>query len=209
MGRSRVRHRPRAANPLGGTSGPRGRGSQPPLTEDELKIILAESHKGGVVSAGEADIIVPAFEFADKNAEEIMIPAERVSYISLDRTLEQNLAAAQEHMHARLPVCHGGLDSIIGTVSMKDVWPLLQTGPSNAAFERACRAAILVPVDFTQEDILNALRKAHGQIGIVRDRANSKTLGIVTLEDVLESLLGDVREAKRIGVIATAGARLS
>jgi CBS domain containing-hemolysin-like protein len=182
---------------------------QPPLTEDELKIILAESHKGGVVSAGEADIIVRAFEFADKSAEEIMIPAERVSHISLDRTLEQNLAAAQEHMHARLPVCYGGLDSIIGTVSMKDVWPLLQAEPSNVAFERACRAAILIPVDFTQEDILNALRKAHGQIGIVRDRANSKTLGIVTLEDVLESLLGDVREAKRVGVIAAAGARPS
>jgi CBS domain containing-hemolysin-like protein len=180
--------------------------TQPPLTEDELKIILAESHKGGVVSAGEADIIVRAFEFADKNAEEIMIPAERVSYISLDRTLDENLAAARERMHARLPVCHGSLDSVIGTVSMKDVWPLIQAEPSNVAFERACRPAILIPVEFTQEDILNALRKAHGQIGIVRDHANSKTLGIVTLEDVLESLLGDIREGRRMGVIAAAGA---
>jgi CBS domain containing-hemolysin-like protein len=170
--------------------------TQPPLTEDELKIILAESHKGGIVSAGEAEIIVRAFEFADKNAEEIMIPAERVSYISLDRSLEQNLATAREHMHARLPVCRGGLDSVTGTVSMKDVWPLLEAEPSNSAFERACRPPIVISVDFTQEDILNALREAHAQIGIVRDRADSKTLGIVTLEDVLESLLGDIRETK-------------
>jgi CBS domain containing-hemolysin-like protein len=172
-----------------------------PLTEGELKLILADSQKGGIVSAGEAEIIVRAFEFADKNAEEIMIPAERVSYISLERTLEQNLGAAREHMHARLPVCRSGLDSVIGTVSMKDVWPLLEREPSNAAFEHACRRAIIIFVDFSQDDILKALRDARGQIGIVRDRANGKTLGIVTLEDVLESLLGDVREGKPAKVV--------
>ena len=172
-----------------------------PLTEGELKLILADSQRGGIVSAGEAEIIVRAFEFADKNAEEIMIPAEKVSYISLERTLKQNLDAAREHMHARLPVCRNGLDSVIGTVSMKDVWPLLEQERSNAAFERARRPAIVIFIDFSQEDILKALRDARGQIGIVRDRANGKTLGIVTLEDVLESLLGDVREAKPAKVV--------
>jgi CBS domain containing-hemolysin-like protein len=173
-----------------------GVATQAPLTEDELKLILADSQKGGIVSAGEAEIIVRAFEFADTCAEEIMIPAERVSYISLERTPKQNLGTAREHMHARLPLCHSGLDSVIGTVSMKDVWPLFEQEPSNAAFERACRRPIVVLPDFSQEDVLRALRDARGQIGIVRDRADSKTLGIVTLEDVLESLLGDVREAK-------------
>jgi CBS domain containing-hemolysin-like protein len=168
----------------------------PPLTEDELKLILAESHKGGVVTDGEAEIIVRAFEFADRQSEEIMIPADRVSYISLQRTLEQNLEAARKHMHARLPVCRTGLDSVIGTVSMKDVWPLLEHERSNAAFERACRTPIVVPLDFSQEDILKAFRDGHGQLGIVRDLATGKTLGIVTLEDVLEFLLGDLREAK-------------
>lgn len=168
-----------------------------PPTEDELKLILADSHKGGVVSDGEAAIIVRAFEFADKQAEEVMIPAENVSYISLDRTLDQNLDAARRYMHARLPVCRGSLDSVVGTVSMKDVWPLLEQERSNAVFERACRPAINIPIDHTQEDILDSLRSGRGQIGIVRDRDNRRTLGIVTLEDVLESLVGDVREARR------------
>ena len=167
-----------------------------PLTEDELKLILAESHRGGVVSDGEAEIIVRAFEFADKQSEEIMIPAEHVSYLSLERSLEQNLDAARKHMHARLPLCRSGLDSVIGTVSMKDVWPLLEDERSNAAFERACRPPIIIPLDFSQEDILKAFRKGHGQMGIVRDLAGKRTLGIVTLEDVLDSLVGDVREAK-------------
>jgi CBS domain containing-hemolysin-like protein len=170
--------------------------TDPALTEDELKLILAESHKGGVVTRGEAEIIIRAFEFADKQSEAIMIPAEKVSYISLERTLEQNLAAAKEHLHARLPICRGGLDSVIGTVSMKDVWPLLEHERSNAAFEKACRPSIIFPVDFSQEDILKVFQEKRTQMGIVRDLANQKTLGIVTLEDVLESLVGDVREAK-------------
>ena len=167
-----------------------------PVSEDELKLILAESHRGGVVSDGEAEIIVRAFEFSDTLSEEIMIPAEHVSYLSLERSLEQNLDEARKHMHARLPLCHRGLDSVIGTVSMKDVWPLLEEERSNAAFERACRPPIIIPLDFSQEDILRAFRKGHGQMGIVLDLAGKRTLGIVTLEDVLESLVGDVREAK-------------
>jgi CBS domain containing-hemolysin-like protein len=167
-----------------------------PLTEDELKLILLESHKGGVVSDGEAEIIIRALEFADKQSEEIMIPAGNVSYLSLERSLEQNLDAARKHMHARLPLCRSGLDTVIGTVSMKDVWPLLESERTNAVFERACRAPIIIPLDFSQEDILRAFRKHRGQMGIVRDLADERTLGIVTLEDILDSLVGDVREAK-------------
>jgi CBS domain containing-hemolysin-like protein len=181
-----------------------GVADNPPLTEDELKLILAESHRGGVVSDAEAEIIVKAFEFADKQSEEIMIPADEVSYISLERTVEENLDAALKHMHARLPVCRAGLDSVIGTVSMKDVWPLLERERSNVAFERVCRPPIMIPLDFSQEDILQAFRADHGQLGIIRDLAGEKTLGIVTLEDVLESLLGDLRERRPSGLKGSA-----
>ena len=173
-----------------------GMASNPPLTEEELKLVLAESHKGGVVSDGEAEIIIRAFEFADKQSEEVMIPAAQVAYLSLARSLEENLDVARKHLHARFPLCRGALDSVLGTVAMKDAWPLLAAEPSNAAFERACRPPILIPVDFSQEDILRAFQKCHGQMGIVRDIAGAKTLGVVTLEDILDSLIGDVREAK-------------
>ena len=82
---------------------------------------------------------------------------------------------------------------------MKDVWPILEQERSNAAFERACRPPIIIPIDDSQEDILEAFRRGRGQIGIVHDRENQRTLGIVTLEGVLESLVGDVREASRSG----------
>jgi CBS domain containing-hemolysin-like protein len=174
--------------------------SHPPLTEDELKLVLMDSHEEGIISAGEAKIIIRAFEFADKQAEEIMIPAERVDFISLARTFEQNLALARKSMHTRFPLCRNGLDTVVGTVSMKDLWPLLQLEESNAAFERVCRPLIKIPLDFAQDNILRLFQEGRGHMGIVRDLADEKTLGVVTLEDVLESLVGDVREAKRSAI---------
>jgi magnesium and cobalt exporter, CNNM family len=170
--------------------------SHPPLTEDELKLVLMDSHEEGIVSAGEAKIIIRAFEFADKLAEEIMIPAERVDFLSLARTFEHNLTTARKNMHARFPLCRHGLDTVVGVISMKDVWPLLLHEQSNAVFERASRPVIKLPVDLSRDHILRLLQQGGGHIGIVRDQADLKTLGIVTLEDVLESLLGDVREAR-------------
>jgi CBS domain containing-hemolysin-like protein len=170
--------------------------SHPPLTEDELKLVLMDSHEEGIISAGEAKIIIRAFEFADKTAEQIMIPADRVDFISLARAFEQNLAMARKNMHTRFPLCRNGLDTVVGIVSMKDLWPLLQLEESNAAFERVSRPLIKIPLDFSQDNILRLFQEGRGHMGVVRDLADKKTLGIVTLEDVLESLVGDVREAK-------------
>ena len=174
-----------------------GHGEVPrtPLTEEELKLVLMDSQEEGVVTEGEARIILRAFEFADKDAEEILIAPEHVDFISLSRSFEENLAVLRRHMHARLPLCHAGLDSVVGVIGMKDAWPLLLREKSNAVFERAARPPIKIPVGLPQDGILRLLQEGHGQMGIVRDQADEKTLGIVTLEDVLESLVGDVREA--------------
>ena len=174
-----------------------GHGEVPstPLTEEELKLVLADSQEEGVLTEGEARIILRAFEFADKDAEEILIAPEHVDFISLSRSFEENLAVLRRHMHARLPLCHAGLDSVVGVIGMKDAWPLLLREKSNASFERAARPLIKIPLGLPQDGILRLLQEGHGQMGIVRDQADEKTLGIVTLEDVLESLVGDVREA--------------
>jgi CBS domain containing-hemolysin-like protein len=178
-----------------------GHGEVPrtPLSEEELKLVLMDSHEEGVLTEGEAQIMIRAFEFADKDAEEILIAPEHVDFISLSRTFEENLAVLRQHMHARLPLCRAGLDSVVGVVGMKDAWPLLLHEKSNAAFEQAARPPIKIPVDLPQDGILRLLQEGRGQMGIVRDRDDQRTLGIVTLEDVLESVVGDVREGQAPG----------
>jgi CBS domain containing-hemolysin-like protein len=168
----------------------------PPLSEEELKLVMSDSHEGGVLTEGEAKIIMRAFEFADRCAEEIMVPAERVDFLSLARSFEENLAVAAKHVHARLPLCESDVDSVRGIVSMKDVW-LLRSEASNSVFEQVCRPATRIAPDLSQETILRHLQANKAQMAVVRDAADRKTLGLVTLEDVLEALVGDVREARR------------
>jgi CBS domain containing-hemolysin-like protein len=168
-----------------------------PLSEEELKLVLMDSHEEGVLTEGEARIMLRAFAFADKDAEEILIAPEHVDFISLSRSFDENLAVLRRHLHVRLPLCRAGLDSVIGVIGMRDVWPLLLREKSNVVFERAARPPIKIPVDLPQDGILRRLQAGHGQMAIVRDPADEKTLGVVTLEDVLESLVGDVREAPR------------
>jgi CBS domain containing-hemolysin-like protein len=166
-----------------------------PLSEQELKLVLNDSHEDGVLTEGEAKIILRAFEFADKRAEEIMVQAELVAYLSLSRSFEENLKIARRSMHARMPLCEAGLDSVRGVVNLKDVW-LLGHEASNDAFVRSCRPPTTIPSDLSQEEILRRLQADRTQMGIVRDAADRRTIGVVTLEDVLDALIGDVREAK-------------
>lgn len=170
----------------------------PPLSAEELKLVLINSHEDGVLTEGEATIILGAFEFADKCAEEIMVVAERVDYISMSRSFDQNMDVARKNMHARLPLCETDIHSVRGIVSMKDLW-LFPVEESNAAFERVSRPLTKIPYDMSEEDILRRFKEDKAQIGVVRDAADQKTLGIVTLEDVLECLVGDVREARISG----------
>jgi CBS domain containing-hemolysin-like protein len=165
------------------------------LSEDELKIILEDSHDEGVVTDAEARIIARAFEFADKRAAEIMVPAEDVHYLSLARSFEENLALVRRGAHVRYPLCSGDLDSVVGVVSIKDAWSLLGAA-SNAVWEQSARLAVRVPFDLPRDAILLRLQQGRSQLAVVRDADDRRTLGIVTLEDVIESLVGDVREPK-------------
>ena len=167
-----------------------------PLSETELKLLVEDSHDDGVVTKGEAQIIARAFEFADRRASEIMIPASKVDFISLSQPFEQNLQVAQKNMHARLPLSSGNLDEVVGVVNMKDVWPHLMTERSNKAFERVARPPIRVAENMSQEEILKLFQDGRGHMGIVRGARDQRTVGIVTLEDVLESLVGNIRERR-------------
>ena len=115
--------------------------SQPPLTEDELKLVLMDSHEEGVISEGEAKIIIRAFEFADKQVRGNYDSrrAGRFPFAGAHLRAESR-NSAKEHAHP-IPALSHGLDTVVGIVSMKDVWPLLLHEKSNAAFERVIPAS--------------------------------------------------------------------
>ncbi|MEW6054988.1 MAG: hemolysin family protein [Bdellovibrionota bacterium] len=167
---------------------------EPPLTEQELKLVMKESREEGVITESEAQIINRAFGFADKRAADIMIHAEVVDYISMARPLDQNLVTIRRHMHTRFPLCEKDFDTVLGTVHMKDVWPLLLSNFSNEAFSISCRPATFVDSNVRQDQLLKILQGKRGHLAIVQDPQSKKNIGIVTLEDVLEDLVGDIQD---------------
>lgn len=171
----------------------------PPLSEEELKLVMKDSHEGGVITKGEAQIIHRAFEFADRTAADVMIPVDRVDRLSLSRSVQDNLAVATRSQHTRLPLCADGLDSVIGIVNMKDAWPLLASRAGNEVLEAASRPVTWIDPAARQDQVLEELKRSRSHMACVRAPGQARILGVITLEDVLEALLGDVREGRPAG----------
>ncbi len=164
-----------------------------PFTEQELKLVMKESKEDGIISDSEAQIITRAFEFADKRVVDIMVAKDQVDFISLSRPLDQNLAVVRKNMHTRFPVCKGEFGEALGIIHMKDVWPTLLTKFSNEAFEKTLRPPIFVASHLRQDQLMKLFQSCRAHMAIVRD-AEGNNLGIVTLEDILEGLVGEIRD---------------
>jgi CBS domain containing-hemolysin-like protein len=165
-----------------------------PLSETELKLVMKESKEDGTISDAEAQIISRAFEFADKRAVDIMVPRDNVKFISLNRPLEKNLEEVRTKMHTRFPICETDLDSVVAIVHMKDVWPILLTQFSNDVFMKASRPPIFVDSSLRQDQLMKLFQSCRAHMAIVRNPTTGRNEGIVTMEDVLESLVGDIRD---------------
>jgi len=169
-------------------------GEEPPISEEELKLVMKESREDGVISESEAQIIHRAFEFSDKRAIDIMIPAERVEVLSLTKSFDENLSATRGRMHSRFPLTRDGLDSIVGIVHMKDVLYRLKGSPTNKVFEESARPAVFVDPGVGEDRLMRLFKEQHTHLAVVRDPRTKRNLGIVTLEDILEELVGEIAD---------------
>jgi CBS domain containing-hemolysin-like protein len=167
-----------------------GHSEEPPLSEEELKIVMRDSNDEGVISDSEAQIINRAFSFSDKTAMDIMISKEKTQYISLARTYEQNKAIIMSKMHTRFPVCRVDMDDVIGIVNMKDLRFI--TTEDNSIFENSMRKVMYVYPEMKQDRLMRLFTEKRLHLAIVRDNKSERNLGIVALEDVLEQLVGEI-----------------
>jgi CBS domain containing-hemolysin-like protein len=168
------------------------RAEEEALSEEELKMVVQDSHEEGVISESEAQIIKQAFEFSDKRARDIMIPEHQVQCLALDHTIDENLAVAQKRMYTRFPLVRGGFQNILGVVHMKDAFFIMTEKPDNEAFLKASRAPVFVDPGMRQDQIMRCLNSKRTHLAIVRDPLTKENVGIVTLEDILEDLVGEI-----------------
>ncbi len=164
------------------------------LSEVELMIVMKESHEDGVISDSEAQIIHQAFGFSDKRARDIMIEMKDVECLALDQPLQTNLEVTEISHFTRFPVTKGGPQNIVGVVHMKDVLKALSIDASMEAIQRCLRPPIFVDPSMRQDLLMKLMNKERTHLAIVQEPMTKANIGIVTLEDILEHLVGEITD---------------
>ncbi|SDT31401.1 Hemolysin, contains CBS domains [Paenibacillaceae bacterium GAS479] len=158
--------------------------------EEEIRILMQESHKSGLIDGTELALMDNIFDFSDTNAREIMIPRTDMVCLSLHHPFEQNKAAALAQKHTRYPVCEGDKDNIIGFVHIKD---LLKATPEISELRLLLRPITAVPESMRISSLLKLMQRSKTGIAILIDEYGG-TSGLVTLKDIMEEIVGDIRD---------------
>lgn len=162
-----------------------------PMTEHELRTLVNVSQEDGVIEREEKQMIYNVFDFGDSTAKDVMIPRIDMTFVDINATYDELMEIFREDMHTRFPVYEENTDNIIGIINIKD----LILYPKNQEFSIQ---NILREPYFTYEykrtaDLMVEMRKASVNLAIVLDEYGS-TAGLVTLEDLLEEIVGEIRD---------------
>ncbi|WP_020615829.1 hemolysin family protein [Paenibacillus daejeonensis] len=160
-------------------------------TEEEIRILMKESHKSGLIDNTELTLMDNIFDFAETCAREIMIPRTEMSCLYAGRSYEENKKIALQEMHTRFPVCDQDKDNIIGFVHIKDI--LKSESPGLDDIRQILRPITTVPESMQISTLLKLMQKKKTQIAILIDEYGG-TSGLVTLEDIMEEIVGDIQD---------------
>lgn len=161
------------------------------MTEEELRTIVDVSHETGVIETEEKEMINNLFDFGDAQAKEVMVPRIDMTFASVDSTYEELIEIFREDKFTRLPVYEDTTDNVIGIINMKDL--LLYDDK-----EGFCVRDILRKPYYTYEhkntaDLFMDMRSSSISVAIVLDEYGA-TAGLITLEDLLEEIVGEIRD---------------
>ncbi len=159
-------------------------------SEEELRLFLGKQQS---FSSTGRSILLNALELQDRTVREVMVPRTSVTFLSTSKSIEQNIAIALENQFTRYPLCEKSLDNIVGMIHLKDLFKLKgATGPGTKLLEIR-REMLFVPETMPLERILNTFLAKRVLMAIAVDEYGG-TAGLVTLENVLEELVGDIRD---------------
>ena len=159
------------------------------ITEDEIITMVDEAQSEGGIDAHEGELIRSAIEFTDLQAGDILTPRVEVVAVSLDTPLEEVGLLFEEHGFSRLPVYEENMDRMIGVIHEKDYYAQLHQGKSSLT--DMMKNVVFVAPTLKISNLLRLLQRTHSHMAIVVDEFGG-TAGIVTLEDILEELVGEI-----------------
>ena len=161
-------------------------------SEEELRGLVDISRESGHLRAEERRLIHRVFEFSDTLVREAMVPRTEMAAISIDCSLQDIRDAFQKHGYSRLPVYDGSLDNVAGFIHSKDLMPFLLK-PEAFRLEYVLQPPMYIVDTARLEAVLRQMQKAKSHFGFVVDE-HGGIEGIITLEDLLEEIVGDISD---------------
>jgi CBS domain containing-hemolysin-like protein len=162
-------------------------------SEDELRMLVSASHRGGVLDQMESELIDNVFDFADRMAREVMVPRQDMTCLFLDDSFEENMQVVKETGHTRYPLCEDDKDHVIGMVHIRDLMDLDMNGGDEQDLRSVMREILVVPEGMSVAKLLQFMRRKRTHLAVVADEYGG-TAGLVALEDVLEEIVGDIQD---------------
>ena len=163
-------------------------------TEDEIRMIVAQAEERGEIEEAEEEMLYKVFDFADKEVSEVMVPRPEVVAISVDLPPEDALAALVDSPYTRYPAYRGSLDEIVGILHVRDLFSAMHDrGLAQVDVEELVRPPFFVPETKDLAALLADFRRTKQHMAIVVDEYGAME-GIVTLEDLLEEIVGEIED---------------
>ena len=164
----------------------------PLVTEEELKVMIEMGREAGVLAEQELRLLQRIFEFSDSVVREVMVPRGEIAAVELASKMEDALDVLVEEGHARIPVYEGSLDRIVGVIYARDLLAMVRHGRLFVLSD-LIRPVVAVPESKRVAELLSEFQTTGAQIAIVQDQAG-RTAGLVTIEDLLEEIVGEIHE---------------
>ncbi|MBC3805645.1 DUF21 domain-containing protein [Acetobacterium fimetarium] len=166
-------------------------------TDEEIKLLVEDSYKHGLIDKTEMALVDNIFDFTETTVKDIMIPRTDMACLFIDDTFEEIVSYTLNNPFTRYPICRENKDNIIGFVHIKDLYKQKVEGKDN--IDEVIRDINFIPESMSISELLKLFKKQKAQIAIIIDEYGG-TFGLVTVEDILEEIVGEMQDEFDIGV---------
>jgi len=162
-------------------------------SEEELRMIVSASRRGGILDPMESELIDNVFDFADRMAREVMIPRRDMVCLFIDEPFEENLRIVRDSAHTRYPLCKEDKDHVLGMIHIRDLMNYMDQDRKNSDLTSIMREVLMVPEGMSVAKLLQLMRHRRIHLAVVVDEYGG-TAGLVALEDVIEEIVGAIQD---------------
>jgi len=160
---------------------------------EELKLLIEDTEEAGILEAEQATFLQNVFQLSSKTVSDCMIPRDKMGMIELSLPFEKVMELIRDGGHTRMPVFDKEIDNVVGIVNTKDLFYLI-SAKGVVVLEDALYPVIFMKPESTIAHALKIFKNSHRHMAVVRDEVSQQVLGLITFEDVLEEIVGEIED---------------